>query len=43
MWNEMANGIPKVAKEVLGKSKGFDLKDKECWWWNENVQERLNI
>ena len=41
MWEEMANGIYKVAKEVLGESKGFGLKDKESWWWNENVQEKV--
>ena len=41
MWEEMANGIRKVAKEVLGESKGFGPKDKESWWWNENVQEKV--
>ena len=41
MWEEMANGIQKVAKEVLGESKGFGLKDKESQWWNENVQEKV--
>ena len=32
MWDEMANDIQKVGKEVLGKSKSFGLKDKESWW-----------
>ena len=25
----------------MGESKGFGLKDKESWWWNENVQEKI--
>ena len=41
MWDDMANGIWKVANEVLGESKHFGPKDKESWWWNENVQENV--
>jgi len=41
MWEGMANGIRKVAKAVLGESKGFGPKGKESWWWNENVQEKI--
>ena len=37
----LANGIRNITKEVLGESKGFGLKDKESWWWNENVQEEI--
>ena len=29
MWEKMASDIWKVAKKVLGKSKGFDSKGKE--------------
>ena len=41
MWDETANGIQKVANEVLGESKGFGFNDKKSWWWNENVQEQI--
>ena len=41
MWEEMTNGIRKVAKEVLGESKDSDPKDKESWWWNEYVLEKI--
>ena len=34
IWEEMTN-------EVLDESKGFGPKDKESWWWNENVQEKI--
>ncbi|XP_063540351.1 uncharacterized protein LOC134749358 [Cydia strobilella] len=37
-WNEMANYIRRVAKDVLGESKGKGVIDKETWWWNEEVQ-----
>lgn len=37
MWDRMAEGIRKVAKETLGESRGFGPKDKESWWWNESV------
>ena len=31
MWEEMANGIWKVATAMLGKSKGFGPKGKKSW------------
>ncbi|XP_061706831.1 craniofacial development protein 2-like [Cydia pomonella] len=40
-WKEMANCIRRVAKDVLGESKGKGIIDKETWWWNEEVQEIL--
>ncbi|KAM2059071.1 hypothetical protein ACFX16_031584 [Malus domestica] len=33
--------IRKVAKEVLGESKGFAPHQKESWWWNEEVQTKV--
>ena len=41
MWEEMANGIQKLAKEVLSELKGFSLKDKESWKQNDNVQKKI--
>ncbi|KAM1052392.1 hypothetical protein ACFX2A_034585 [Malus domestica] len=37
----MASCIRKVAKEVLGESKGFAPHQKESWWWNEEVQTKV--
>ena len=31
IWDKMANGIRKVAKEVLDESRGFDPENKESW------------
>nr|CBL94163.1 putative RNA-directed DNA polymerase (Reverse transcriptase) [Malus domestica] len=36
----MASCIRKVAKEVLGESKGFATHQKESWWWNEEVKAK---
>ncbi|KAM1184249.1 hypothetical protein ACFX1S_013853 [Malus domestica] len=41
MWDSMASCIRKVAKEVLGESKGFAPHQKESWWWNEEVQTKV--
>ncbi|KAM1776975.1 hypothetical protein ACFX14_043659 [Malus domestica] len=41
MWDSMASCIRKVAKEVLGESKGFTPHQKESWWWNEEVQTKV--
>ena len=44
MWDKMAKGIKKVAKETLEESRGFGLKCKESWWWDPSVKDmtRLN-
>ena len=41
MWATMAETIPKVAKETLGKSTGKIKVYKESWWWNEEVQKKI--
>ena len=33
----------KIAKEVLGESKGYIRRQKETWWWNNNVQEKIKF
>ena len=35
--------VRKVAKEILGESKGIIRSDKETWWWNNNVQEKIKF
>ena len=41
MWNQMANCIKKVAKEVLGESKGKRHDNKETWWGSVEVQSAV--
>ena len=41
MWDSMDSCIHKVAKGVLGESKGFAPHKKESWWWNEEVQSKF--
>ncbi len=41
MWNKMAEGIRKMARETFGESRGFGHRDKESWWWNDSVQEKV--
>lgn len=33
----MAKWTRKVAKETLGKSRGFGPKGRESWWWVASV------
>ena len=43
MGNEMTVMVRKVAKEILGESKGIIRSDKETWWWNDKVQEKIKL
>ena len=38
LWNTMANCMRKVARKVLGVSKGKGPISKDTWWWGEEVQ-----
>ena len=43
IWNpsvyiNMAKKVEIVANEILGESKGLDYRDRETWWWNEDVK-----
>ena len=33
----MANGVWKAVKAILGELKGSGLERKEPWWWDESV------
>ncbi|XP_019227603.1 PREDICTED: uncharacterized protein LOC109208900 [Nicotiana attenuata] len=41
MWSMTANCIREAAREVLGVSKGFSGGHKGDWWWNEEVQRKM--
>ena len=41
MWVKMGTCIRKVAKEVLGVTKGKKPEAKDTWWWNEDVQRAI--
>ncbi|XP_068243791.1 uncharacterized protein [Palaemon carinicauda] len=38
---ENSKVILRIGEEVLGKSSGRTPNDKELWWWNDEVQERV--
>ncbi|CAH0724159.1 unnamed protein product, partial [Brenthis ino] len=40
-WNEMANYIREIAREVFGETKGKGTIDRDTWWWSEEVQRAL--
>ena len=47
MWNSMSRLISRVAKELLGETKGRYISstehNRESWWWSEDVQKVINI
>ncbi|XP_065675781.1 uncharacterized protein LOC136091988 [Hydra vulgaris] len=40
-WDETSNTVRYVARKILGVTSRQKKKDKETWWWNEEVQESL--
>ncbi|XP_070032218.1 uncharacterized protein [Nicotiana tomentosiformis] len=42
MWTSIANCIREAAREVLGVSKGYSGCHKGDWWWNEEVQGKVD-
>ena len=42
-WKEMIMMVLKVAKEILGESKGYIRREKKTWLWNNNVQEKIKF
>lgn len=41
MWNQVANIIRNVARDLLGVTSGKVQDQKEAWWWNEKVKVRV--
>ncbi|XP_070046310.1 uncharacterized protein [Nicotiana tomentosiformis] len=41
MWTMTVQCIREVAREVLGVSKGYSGGHKGDWWWNGEVQEKV--
>jgi len=39
-WNRVSESILRAGKEVLGKSSGKILENKETWWFNEEIQQK---
>ena len=37
-WKETYPEVIEMAKEVLGETRGGHYREKESWWWNEEVQ-----
>ena len=40
-WDKTAEMLRKTAETVLGVTFGKRKGDRETWWWNEKVQERI--
>ena len=40
-WDNIYAKIIETAKEVLGESRTGTYLEKECWWWNKEVQEAV--
>ena len=40
-WDNIYAKIIETAKEVLGESRTATYLEKECWWWNKEVQEAV--
>ncbi|XP_060178060.1 uncharacterized protein LOC132607993 [Lycium barbarum] len=41
MWTTTATNIREAAREVLGFSKGYSGRHKGDWWWNGEVQGKV--
>ncbi|XP_060201884.1 uncharacterized protein LOC132630311 [Lycium barbarum] len=41
IWTTTAANIREVAREVLGVSKGYSGRHKGNWWWNGEVQGKV--
>ncbi|XP_074347373.1 uncharacterized protein LOC141686222 [Apium graveolens] len=43
IWNHLVSLIRGVAKDMLGIISAKIHDQKEAWWWNEDVQERVKV
>ena len=40
-WDSMRVALLEVAREVCGETRGRGHRERETWWWNEEVQEAI--
>ena len=40
-WDKTAEMVRKTTETVLGVTFGKQKRDRETWWWNEEVQESI--
>ena len=47
MWSSISEQISRVAKELLGETKGRYISstehNRESWWWSDDVQKVINV
>ena len=43
LWNKMGECVKRIAKGILGESRGKCPFCKDTWWWNEDVQNIVKI
>ena len=43
MWTNMANSIRSVVRRTLGVSSGAVSDQRESWWWNNDVQAKVQF
>ncbi|KAL3518874.1 hypothetical protein ACH5RR_021463 [Cinchona calisaya] len=43
LWNDMATRVRIMAKKILGESRGYAPMNKESWWWEEGVQNKIKV
>ena len=41
-WQDIANTIKKIGRNVCGVSSGKRKCDKESWWWNPECEREKN-
>ena len=41
-WNNLKTSIVESAKKVCGTTKGQKRKERETWWWSDDVQEAIH-
>ena len=40
-WDKTAEMLRRTTETVLGVTFGKRKRDRETWWWNEEVQESI--
>ncbi len=40
-WMELSNAVMETAKKVCGESRGQRHRERQTWWWCEEVQQAV--